>query len=99
MRGWSPTSKTRIRAKNAATFVAAPMNATTGVGAPSYTSGVHIWNGAAETLNAKPTTSNAIARSARACEPVCPASAWTMPGAATPTIFVDVAAPYAIATP
>ena len=58
-----------------------------------------MWNGAAETLNANPTTSKAIARSASACEPVCPASAWTMPGPATPTIFVDVVAPYAIAMP
>jgi len=58
-----------------------------------------MWNGAAETLNPNPTTSNAIARSASARDPVCPASAWTMPGAATPTIFVDVAAPYAIAMP
>ena len=32
---------TRISAANAATFVAADMNAVTGVGAPWYASGVH----------------------------------------------------------
>ena len=34
--------------------------AVTGVGAPSYTSGVHIWNGAAEILNAKPASKNTM---------------------------------------
>ena len=39
---------------SATAFVAAAMNAVSGVGAPSYTSGVHMWNGAAEALNASP---------------------------------------------
>jgi hypothetical protein len=30
------------------------MNAVTGVGAPSYTSGVHWWNGAADALKPRP---------------------------------------------
>ena len=34
------------------------------VGAPSYTSGVHIWKGTADTLNAKPTKINTIAKTA-----------------------------------
>ncbi len=38
----------------AATFGAVLRNAVTGVGAPSYTSGVHIWNGTAEILNTSP---------------------------------------------
>ena len=59
--GCSATSSTRISAKNAATFVAALMNATTGVGAPWYTSGVHMWNGAAEILKPNPITSRPIA--------------------------------------
>ena len=49
------------------------MNAVTGVGAPWYTSGVHMWNGAAATLkpsptsrNAKPATSDAGVRRGRA---------------------------------
>ena len=32
------------------------MNAVTGLGAPSYTSGVHMWNGTAAILNASPTS-------------------------------------------
>src|SRR5437868_14227250 len=44
----------RNASMNAATFVAADMNAVTGVGAPSYTSGVHMWNGAADDLNPSP---------------------------------------------
>ena len=46
-------SSTRSIAPNAAAFVAPAMNAVTGVGAPWYTSGVHMWNGAAATLNAE----------------------------------------------
>src|SRR5215467_8604240 len=44
----------RTSATNAAALVAADMNAVTEVGAPWYTSGVHMWNGAAESLNMKP---------------------------------------------
>src|SRR3546814_4478416 len=38
----------------AATFGAVAKKVATGVGAPSYTSGVHMWNGTAEILNASP---------------------------------------------
>src|SRR3954465_932054 len=55
---WNAPTKIRRSAANAAAFVAAAMNAVTGVGAPSYTSGVHMWNGAADTLNPKPTNNN-----------------------------------------
>ena len=48
----------RINAANAAALTAAAMNAVMGVGAPSYTSGVHMWNGTAPTLNANPMISN-----------------------------------------
>src|SRR5215218_1697594 len=41
-----------------ATFGAAAKKAVTGVGAPSYTSGVHIWNGTADTLKQKPANRN-----------------------------------------
>ena len=44
----------RSRTTNAAVFVAADMNAVTEVGAPWYTSGVHMWKGAAEILNMSP---------------------------------------------
>ena len=43
-----------INAANAAAFTPVDINAVTGVGAPSYTSGAHMWNGTAATLNAKP---------------------------------------------
>jgi hypothetical protein len=42
----------------AAIFGAAAKNAVTGDGAPSYTSGVHMWNGTAESLNARPVRTN-----------------------------------------
>ena len=36
------------------------MNAVIGVGAPTYTSGVHAWNGTAATLNSRPTATSAV---------------------------------------
>src|SRR5262245_66590819 len=56
MSDWSGNAVTRMRKVmiSAAVFVAADMNAVTELGAPWYTSGVHMWNGAAETLNASP---------------------------------------------
>src|SRR3990172_5072650 len=53
---WSGKAVTRTRSITtiAAVLVAADMKAVTEVGAPWYTSGVHMWNGAAETLNASP---------------------------------------------
>ena len=47
-----------------AALEATARNAATGTGAPSYVSGAQNWNGNAETLNAKPTTTNRIAASA-----------------------------------
>ena len=43
-----------------ATFGTIANRAVTGVGAPSYTSGVHIWKGAADILNARPESRNTI---------------------------------------
>src|SRR5438132_11080741 len=51
---------TRPIAANAADLVATDMKVVTRVGAPSYTSGVHMWKGAAEALNASPTDRNPI---------------------------------------
>src|SRR6516165_12274819 len=45
------SNKTRSRTAKAAAFGAVDMNPTIGAGAPSYTSGVQMWNGAAATLN------------------------------------------------
>lgn len=44
----------RMNSANAATFAAVVKKAVIGVGAPSYTSGAHIWNGTAESLKASP---------------------------------------------
>src|SRR4051794_33403390 len=51
---------TRSSTDIAATLGAVAKNTVTGVGAPSYTSGVHMWNGTADTLNANPTSTNTI---------------------------------------
>ena len=43
----NPSTSARISIPNAAIFGAVPMNRVTGVGAPSYTSGTHMWSGTA----------------------------------------------------
>ena len=43
---------------NAASFGAVPISSVTAVGAPSYTSGTHMWYGTAPSLNAMPETTN-----------------------------------------
>src|SRR5262245_37109585 len=53
-----PFNTNRNNAPNAAAFTPTAMNPVTGVGAPSYTSGAHMWNGTAATLNPNPTTTN-----------------------------------------
>src|SRR6476660_4992677 len=52
---------TRRIAANAAAFGATDMKAVAGVGAPSYASGVHWWNGTTAALNARPTVMSARA--------------------------------------
>src|SRR5919109_923764 len=54
----SATSNSRSSTPNAAAFVATAMNPVTAVGAPSYTSGVHWWNGATDALKASPATTS-----------------------------------------
>ena len=61
---------------NAAVFVAADMNAVTELGAPWYTSRPH-WNGAAETLNARPAM--IIARPATNVVPALASAIWAKP--------------------
>src|SRR5919108_5389488 len=56
----SATSNSRSSTPNAAALVATAMNPVTAVGAPSYTSGVHWWNGATDALNASPATTSAM---------------------------------------
>src|SRR3954451_8850021 len=55
-----PTKTSSMIATNPAAFDATERNAVIGVGAPSYVSGAHVWNGTAETLKAKPTTQNTM---------------------------------------
>ena len=43
---------------NAASFGAPATSRVTTVGAPSYTSGIHMWNGTAPSLKARPATMN-----------------------------------------
>src|SRR4051812_36826112 len=56
--GSNAERNTRTNAANAAALTPVDMKPVTDEGAPSYASGVHIWKGTADTLNAKPTTSN-----------------------------------------
>ena len=50
---------TRTRAAKAAAFTPTLISAVTGVGAPSYTSGAHMWKGTAATLKASPAATRA----------------------------------------
>ena len=52
------------------------MNAVTGVGAPSYTSGAHMWNGTADTLNPKPTSSRAMPIPSMGRVATVPSASW-----------------------
>ncbi len=52
-------------AAKAPALATAAMNPVTGDGAPWYTSGVHMWNGTAATLKAKPTIRSARPASRR----------------------------------
>src|ERR1017187_8802517 len=51
--------KSRRNTAKAAALGPVERNAVTGVGAPWYTSGAQIWNGAADTLNPSPTNRSA----------------------------------------
>src|SRR5579862_2803346 len=61
----SPSRKMRISIANDAAFDPTDRNAVTGVGAPSYTSGAHMWNGTAAILNPTPATTRITARTSR----------------------------------
>src|SRR5579859_1008765 len=84
---------TRSKTAKAAALGAVDMNPTTGAGAPSYTSGVHTWNGAAATLKPRPTNISAIAANTSiSTGPDC--SLWAMM-----SMLVDPVAPNIKATP
>src|SRR5579863_1149045 len=91
--GASMVNTTRSRTANAAAFGAVDMKPTIGAGAPSYTSGVQMWNGAAATLNPSPTNIRAMATyTSNSTGPVC--SFWLMMA-----MLVDPVAPNIMATP
>src|SRR6516165_7727817 len=59
--GSKAVMKIRRNTAKAAALGPAERNAVTGVGAPWYTSGAHIWNGDADTLKPSPTKISAAA--------------------------------------
>src|SRR6476620_9388023 len=64
-RDGSPSRKIRSSIANDAAFEPTDRNAVTGVGAPSYTSGAHMWNGTAAILNPTPATTRITASTSR----------------------------------
>ena len=61
----NPSTKMRSSIANDAVFDPTERNAVTGVGAPSYTSGAHMWNGTAAILNPTPATTRMTASTSR----------------------------------
>src|SRR5580765_3172020 len=61
----SPSRKIRSSIANDAAFEPTDRNAVIGVGAPSYTSGAHMWNGTAAILNPTPATTRITASTRR----------------------------------
>src|SRR5690348_4152973 len=71
-----PSCNRRKAIAKAASLGAELMNATTGVGAPSYTSGIHMWNGAAPNLKPMPITRNTRPKRSRLGWLVVDAALW-----------------------
>ena len=63
--GQNTVSSNRSNSAKLAVFDATLMYAVIGVGAPSYTSGAHWWNGTAATLKKSPATTVTSARSTK----------------------------------
>src|SRR5207244_9991928 len=61
----SPSRKIRNSIAKDAAFEPTDRNAVIGVGAPSYTSGAHMWNGTAAILNPTPATTRITASTRR----------------------------------
>ena len=68
--GGSARESTTARATNVAALEAVDMKAVSAVGAPWYTSGVHMWKGTADTLKKKPTSSRPTPARKRPFRPV-----------------------------
>src|SRR5436853_1602770 len=67
------STKIRISIANDAAFDPTERNAVMGVGAPSYTSGAHMWNGTAAILKPTPATTRITARISRRSVAACAA--------------------------
>src|SRR5277367_1982519 len=63
--GAAASNMIRNSTANTTALGAVDMNPTIGAGAPSYTSGVQMWKGAAATLNPRPTNMKATPTYAR----------------------------------
>src|SRR5262245_37367154 len=61
----TPLTSSRRKAPKAATLTVVAMKVVTGGGDPSYTSGTHMWNGAAPILKQKPATRKSVPRCRR----------------------------------
>src|SRR5262249_60382100 len=69
----NPAAKTRRKAAKTAAFGPVLINPVTMVGAPSYTSGVHRWNGALAILKPNPTSIIAAPTNSKAGYSIGPA--------------------------
>jgi AmmeMemoRadiSam system protein A len=68
--GAKAVTKTRISTAKPAAFEPTERKVVTGVGAPSYTSGAHIWNGTEDILKPNPAATKTIAASKAGLLPV-----------------------------
>ena len=93
-RGNMPSTKRRIRIANAANLGAPAIIRVTAVGAPSYTSGTHMWKGAAPNLKARPATTNTTPKASTRWSMVSVVS-WL----ATTATSSEPVAPYNIESP
>ena len=84
----------RKRNANDAAFEATERYAVIVVGAPSYASGAHMWNGAAEILNSNPTEVVVMAR-----KTIGSHAERALMAASMTERFVDPAIPYMIEKP
>src|SRR5205814_2280010 len=95
-----PPTRMRTSVAKAATLTAAAMKPVTGAGAPSYTSGTHMWNGTAATLNANPEARRAAAAKSNVVVPGgAPPVPATRTALATSPSRVEPVAPKASAAP
>ncbi len=93
--GSSPSTRMRSVIANAATLGAPAISSVTAVGEPWYTSGTHMWNGAAPSLNARPATMNTTPNT-RMVLLMSPVSiAWkTLPRSSEPVAPYSIDMPY-----